>query len=285
MTKLLALVFAGALLVICAMPLMAQRNPLPQPPSLLKSKDSAAPAQPVTVPLGVGTAFNATLDEALDTRKVKAGDQVTVEVAEDVFYERSVIFPKGTKISGHVVRATSGGRGRTGSALFLQLDKAVLSTGEQVILNAGIQALAAPGGPVNGTPADSDLKDSVGPGGRSMLPVGENSSGAASANDVTIVTTTYDKGPLIRTPLLASPRADGEITPDGLFTPESRGALGRPDLKVYTPTSEGSRGTVLLSSKKNMHLDAGTRLLLVVQPLAARDAVDVDQLPDLDLNQ
>jgi hypothetical protein len=37
-------------------------------------------------------------------------------------------------------------------------------------------------------------------------------------------------------------------------------------VKVYTPTSEGSHGTVLLSAKKQMHLQSGTRLLLVVQP-------------------
>jgi hypothetical protein len=37
-------------------------------------------------------------------------------------------------------------------------------------------------------------------------------------------------------------------------------------VKVYTPTSKGSHGTVLLSAKKQMHLQSGTRLLLVVQP-------------------
>jgi hypothetical protein len=34
---------------------------------------AAAPA-PVTSPLGVGTAFNASLDDTLDTRRTKAGD-------------------------------------------------------------------------------------------------------------------------------------------------------------------------------------------------------------------
>ena len=66
-----------------------------------------------------------------------------------------------------------------------------------------------------------------------------------------------------------------------MFTPESKGAFGRPDVKVYTPTSEGSHGTVLLSSKKYMHLDGGTRLLLVVQPPANPD-LDASQNFDLD---
>jgi hypothetical protein len=52
-------------------------------------------------------------------------------------------------------------------------------------------------------------------------------------------------------------------------------------MKVYTPTSEGSHGTVLLSAKKHMHLDGGTRLLLVVQPPPNAD-LDATQTIDLD---
>ncbi len=94
-------------------------------------------------PMGVGTAFNASLDEPLDTRHTKAGDAVVAEAAEDVSYQRSVIFPKGTKIVGHIVKVTSGGKGRTGSAIFVQFDKAVMKDGQEIILNAGIQALAS----------------------------------------------------------------------------------------------------------------------------------------------
>ena len=105
------------------------------------TKEQAPPA-PVMAPLCVGTAFNAVLTEDLDTRKARPGDTVTAEIAEDVAYQRSVVFPKGTKVIGHIVRATSAGRGRAGSALFVQFDKALLKNGEEVILNAGIQALA-----------------------------------------------------------------------------------------------------------------------------------------------
>jgi hypothetical protein len=82
----------------------------------------------------------------------------------------------------------------------------------------------------------------------------------------------------LRPPLFAAPAAEGELNSDGMFTPDSKGAFGRPDVKVYTPTSEGSRGTVLLSSKKQMRLESGTRLLLVVQPPpnAELDATQID---------
>jgi len=264
MNKIVAtLLFTGALLMGGYS--VAQTS-VEAAPKITKDK---APSAPVTVPLSVGTAFNTTLIDTVDTRSAKAGDRVTATAAEDVRYEQSVVFPKGTKVLGHVVRVTSGGHGRTGSALFIQFDKAVLENGEEVILNAGIQALAvnavAPS-PVEGDATTPDNQEKAGRG-EAVLPVEEPQ---APTTEAQIISTIYD-APVrrLRDPL--SPLPQGEIDSNGLFTPDSTGAFGRPDLKVYTPTSDGSHGTVLISSKKNMHLDSGTRLLLVVQPPPSGD--------------
>ena len=266
MNKLRAgFVLAGALL-------MAQSGFAQTPSDVApKVKKDVAPAAPVMAPLCVGTAFNTTLADPIDTRKAKTGDVVTVTTAEDVAYERSVVFPKGTKIVGHVIRATSGGRGRTGSALFLQFDKAMLDDGEEVVLNAGIQALAVTS--VNPQPSGNENLQDTDKVPGAVMPVEEG--GTESAPQV--VSTIYDASPRqLRDPL--SPLPQGQIGPDGLFTPDSKGAFGRPEMKIYTPTSEGSHGTVLLSEKKNMHLDPGTRLLLVVQPPspAGADKAEID---------
>ena len=233
------------------------------------TKEQAPPA-PVTAPLCIGTAFNAVLTNELDTRKARPGDTVTAETAEDVAYQRSVVFPKGTKIIGHIVRATSGGRGRTGSALFVQFDKVVLKDGQEVILNAGIQALA-----VGSVPTQSDT-DATKEGtasaalnspAESLSPAAEPTSAEPTNEGTLVVSTVYDSPrSKLRAPLYAAPAAEGELDSNGMFSPDSKGAFGRPDVKVYTPTSEGSHGTVLLSAKKQMHLQSGTRLLLVVQP-------------------
>ncbi|HLZ93062.1 MAG TPA: hypothetical protein VKQ28_15235 [Candidatus Acidoferrum sp.] len=248
----------------------------------LAAKDT--PPAPVTAPLSVGTAFNAVLSEGLDTRRARPGDTITAEVAEDVSYQRTVVFPKGTKVIGHVVRATSGGHGRAGSALFVQFDKALLKDGQEVILNAGIQALA-----VGTTVPQSDTEDAKEAGtaetanpSTETVPEGVEPASTTATSDTLIVSTVYDtprRG--LRPPLFAAPAAEGELNSDGMFTPDSKGAFGRPDVKVYTPTSEGSRGTVLLSAKKHMHLDGGTRLLLVVQP---PPPADMDATPNTDLN-
>jgi len=241
------------------------------------TKEQAPPA-PVTAPLCIGTAFNAVLTDDLDTRKARPGDAVTAETAEDVTYQRSVVFPKGTKVIGHIVRATSGGRGRAGSALFVQFDKALLKDGQEVILNAGIQALA-----VGSVPTQSDTEASKEGAASAALssaeplaPSAEPTSAEPTNDGALIVSTVY-----VTPPLFAAPAAEGELDSNGMFTPDSKGAFGRPDVKVYTPTSEGSHGTVLLSAKKQMHLQSGTRLLLVVQPPPNGD---IEATPQVDLN-
>jgi hypothetical protein len=287
MMKLMSLFFAGALLVADAG--AAQRSTdLELTAKTAQAKKDVAP---VTAPLGVGTAFNASLVDPLDARRARPGDMVAAEVAEPVTYERSVVFPKGTKVIGHIVRATSGGRGRAGSALFIQFDKAILKDGEEVILNAGIQALAV--GAVAPVLSDAERSregessaDLNAPAERNLetMPTATDNA-PASGSDTFVVSTIYDAPrSSVRAPLYAATAAEGELNSDGMFTPESKGAFGRPDMKVYTPTSQGSHGTVLLSTKKNMHLESGTRLLLVVQPppSADGDGSPID-LNDLDL--
>jgi hypothetical protein len=254
-----SLILAIALLFVTAA--QAQNPPEIQSSAKVDSKDQVPPA-PVIAPLSVGTAFNASLDDTLDTRKTKAGDAFTAQTVEDVSYESCIVFPKGTKIMGHIVRVTSSTRGHAGSAFFIQFDKAVMKDGGEVILNAGIQALtigAVPPLPADGYPAKEAAPRAV--------PVQANEGSGASSSDPVIVSTIYE-GPrtTIRPPRGSPLVPEGEFTAEGLFTLESKGAFGRPDVKVYTPTSEGSHGTVLLSAKKNIHLEAGTHLLLVVQP-------------------
>src|SRR5215471_3383657 len=176
------LVVAAAMLTICA---SAQTPPDLVASSKKVAKEQAPPA-PVVVPLCIGSTINAVLTDTLDTRRTRAGDAVTAEVTEDVMYERSVIFPKGTKVMGHIVRVTSGGRGRAGSAIFVQFDKAILKDGQEVILNAGVQALAV--GTTAPLPADADTPRGEGIEPRA-LPVDGNSPSLSSTSGALVVST------------------------------------------------------------------------------------------------
>ena len=255
MTKLIMSLLVAAALVV---PLGIAQTP---PDTTADAKRSNAVPEPVIVPFCVGTVFNAILIIPLDASRNKAGDPVTAETAETVTYERSVIFPKGTKIFGHLVRASSARSGK-GSALFVRFDKAVLKNGQEVMMNAGIQALVAGRTPVSG---DAE------PATDENLP---RSQSFPSADDFTprdvstpaVVPASHDLQPQASSHTSGLPATQGGMTKSGMLTPDSQGALGASDLKVYTPLSEGSDGTVLLSSGKNVHLYAGTKLLIVIQP-------------------
>lgn len=275
--------FAAVLLMAGAFLVQGARAAQGPELDLTAKKQAKEPAPPVMAPLSIGTAFNASLVEAIDTRRAKPGDPVTAEIVENVNYQRTVIFPKGTKVSGHIVRATSGGHGRAGSALFVQFDKAVLKDGEEVILNAGIQALAVGTvAPLSDTAAAKDAGISAENSSAEPTAAGAEPASTTASDDPLVVSTIYEaprRG--LRAPLYAAPAAEGELNSDGMFSPDSKGAFGRPDIKVYTPVSEGSHGTVLLSAKKQMRLESGTRLLLVVQPPPNGDP-DAAQSIDLD---
>jgi len=269
------LLFAAALLASSA---SAQQPPEIQSQSK-KTATSQAPPDPVMVPLSVGTAFNATLTTPLDALHAKAGDKISAETSETVRYERTVIFPKGTKIIGHVVRASSTQQNSVGSALFVQFDKAILKDGQEVLMSAGIQAIFA--AHKTPTPADSDTyrigdvdaQNRPTHGGGALPLAGSLSNPNPPGTLIELVGGSESpRRTSYRSPNYSLPTVQGSFTKQGLLTPDSQGALGSPDLKIYTPTSPGSDGTVILSNRDNVHLDSGTRILIVIQPPPAADS-------------
>lgn len=239
---LLVMVFSGGL--------MAQNN--------AEKKPAQQPA--ITIPLSTGTAINASLVGELDSAKSKPGDVVNAIVTEPVVYQRSVLLPKGSRIVGHVVR--TGADGEQTSALFVEFDRAVLKSGEEAALNAGIQALA-PVGAQPTIPSREKYEENRMAGGF------VRSGPGLGAPETQVLPSTYTVPR--RTSVLPDTNAqklEGGLDRKGLFTPDSKGAFSNPNLRVFTPVSEGSHGTVLVGTKQGVKLENGTHLLIVVQPPA-----------------
>ena len=235
----------------------------------------------VVCPLSVGTAFNAKLLDTLDARRSKTGDKFTAETTETVRYGRSVILPRGTIIEGHVVRRSISTHGPDRAALFLQFDKAILKNGQETVMNAGIQALALgpDGSAAIETASAADDPDAEAPVRndpamvRGALPLDANLNADGSAKNMVAVSREPESGRAIsEAPAVDLPLTQGAFTKQGLLTSDSKGALGAPDMRIYTPLSEGSDGTVMMSTKKNLHLERGTRMLIVIQPPRVGDA-------------
>jgi hypothetical protein len=251
MTKLFVVLLVAAALIV---PLGFAQTP---PDTAADARKLNSVPDPVIAPFCVGTAFNAILLTPLDASHNKAGDAVTAETAETVTYERSVIFPRGTKIHGHLVRASSARTGK-GSALFVRFDKAVLKNGQEVMMNAGIQALVTRRGSVSNRMAPATEERGQG------YPSAED-FGPRDVSNATVVPASTESASRAQSSS-GLPATQGGMNKQGMLTNDSQGALGGSDLKVYTPLSEGSDGTVLLSAGKNVRLEAGTKLLLVIQP-------------------
>jgi hypothetical protein len=222
-----------------------EKKPVPQGPA-------------VTIPLSPGTPINASLIGSLDSEKSKPGDPVSAIVSESVVYQRSVLIPKGSRIEGRVVR--TGGDGEVNSALFVEFDHVILRNGQGAILNAGIQALA-PVGAAPTIPSRERYEEDRMAGAVPTEP-------GIGAPQTLIVPSTYTM-PSRVLPDVQAKRTEGGLDRKGMFTPDSKGAFSEPNLKVFTPVSEGSHGTVLVGSRGNVHLENGTHLLIVIQPPAA----------------
>ena len=93
--------------------------------------------------LASGTAFNAALSSPIDSKKCKPGDPVNAHSTEAVKSEGKMVIPKGSKLVGHVTQASARANGESESSLGVVFDKAILKNGQEIPLNAGIQALAS----------------------------------------------------------------------------------------------------------------------------------------------
>ena len=238
---LLTVVFASGLAGQSTQP---TKKPVPQGPA-------------VTIPLSTGTAINASLVGTLDSEKNKPGDRVSAIVNESVVYQRTVLLPKGSRIMGRVVR--TGADGEATSALFVEFDRAILKNGQEAVLNAGIQALA----PVSAAPTIPSRQKYE----ENRIEGDARMSQGYSPSERLVVPSTYT---LPRTTVQQSTlqQVEGGLDRKGMFTPDSKGAFSEPSLRVFTPVSEGSHGTVLVGNRTNVHLDSGTHLLIVIQPPA-----------------
>jgi hypothetical protein len=213
---------------------------------------AVAQTEPGAVTLPSGTAVNAELISSVDSKKAKAGDKVEAHTTDEIKYAGKIIVPKGAKLEGHVTEATARSKGDSGSTLAIQFDKAIAKKGEEIALNIAILAIAAP------------LRDfSGGPPGTDNDPRSRGNSPATGASPMgTSHTPTATPG----TPGDLGGAADATMGSNGgaQLSAKSRGVYGLSDLKLMAASSSAGQTTVITSSGKNVHLDGGTRLLLVV---------------------
>ena len=235
--------------------------------------------------LASGTAFNAALTSPIDSKKCKPSDPVNAHSTEAVKSDGKTVIPKGAKLVGHVTQASARAKGESESSLGIMFDKAILKDGREIPLNVGIQAIASAQSGASAAGSEMESMGGVGAsaagsgaaGGRGALggvtstaggAVGTMTNTAASAGGVAsgTVNSAASAGGSIAG---ASRGAIGGLNAAGQLTSSSQGVFGLNGLNLNAAASNATQGSVITSAGKNVHLDSGTRMLLVSQAAAS----------------
>jgi hypothetical protein len=234
--------------------------------------------------LANGTAFNAELSSPIDSKKCKPGDAVNARTTEAVKSEGKTVIPKGAKVVGHVTQTSARAKGEAESALGIVFDKAILKNGQEIPLSVGIQALAAAQSSASVAGSDIDTFGGAGAsaagsgagGGRGGLGgVTSAAGGAVGAVTNTAANVGGAAGGAVNSAASAggsvvgaSKGAVGGLNAAGQLTSNSQGVFGLNGLNLSAAAANSTQGSVITSTGKNVHLDSGTRMLLVSQAQA-----------------
>jgi hypothetical protein len=254
------------------------------------ASSAAAQTEHGNAALANGSTFNAALNAPIDSRKAKPGDPVTAHTTEPAKSDGKTVLPRGTKLLGHVTQASARSNGESDSSLGVVFDKAILKNGQEVPLNAGIQALAS--GQSAASTAGPDL-DTFGSGGGSAAGsgrasgrsgsalggVGSTVGGAAGAVTNTAANVGGAAGGTLNSTVNSTANAAGSLNgvssgaigglnTAGQLTSDSHGVFGLNGLSLNSAAANGTQGSIITSAGKNVHLDSGTQMLLVSQAAA-----------------
>jgi trimeric autotransporter adhesin len=247
------------------------------------SASSSASAQngQANASLASGSAFNAALSSPIDSKKCKPGDAVNAHTTEAAKSDGKTVIPKGAKLVGHVTQASARSKGESESALGIVFDKAILKNGQEIPLNVAIQAIASAENSASVAGADVDAMGGTGAtAAGSGMATGRGALGGATSavgGATGAVTNTaasaggaaggavHSTANAARSVGGSSKGAIGGLNSAGQLTSNSQGVFGLSGVNLNTPASSATQGSVITSAGKNVHLDSGTRLLLVSQ--------------------
>lgn len=209
-----------------------------------------AQSEPTSIILAGGTALNAELNSSLDSKKAKVGDRVEAHTTLDLrSTDGRTVIPKGTKLIGHLTEAAARSKGDSESMLAIQFDKAIPKNGGEIPLRVEIRAIGQP---------QNDFSSSAGNSGNDPMTsrgaAGGSPMGASRSPSTVPPNTASNPSPDI------TPRGSSDAGP---LPANSRGVYGFSGLQLSTDSSKPNPATKITSTGKNVHLDSGTRLLLI----------------------
>ncbi len=236
-TRLVAILAIGAILLTSAAIL----------PSWAQQTDGATGRSGQSeATLAAGTPIFAALNSSLDAKKAKVGDAISAHTFDAVkSADGRIILPKGAKLSGRLAQAMARSKGDGESVLGIVFEKAALKDRGEISLQVRVQAIAEP---MAFSPMSSPEADTSSLGTTQTSPMGSGRMGPRRSEPP-------QSG--------VGGRAEGGDSSSADLNAQSRGVLGLRGLKLAVALEDGKIVSRVSSDGKNVHLDSGTRFLLV----------------------
>lgn len=212
-----------------------------------------------------GTAISAELTGSLDSKKAKQGEVVSARTTNALkSADGRIILPAGTKLTGHVTQASARSAGQPDSTLGLVFEKAILKNGQQISFTSAVQAVGAPTSSASTSPGPADVAPMGGEMAGSAQNSGRTSTNNPGMDGARSNVPAATRGPVDNTTGSTS-GAVATGSPDGDWNSSSHGVVGLGHLTLSAAGGSNPQGSVITSTGKNVHLDSGTRLILVTQ--------------------
>ena len=112
-------------------------------PATASAPQGPAPPQSSAGVIPGGTAVHVRVDEAIDTRRNRAGDGFSATLAEPIEVGGRVVVPEGTAFSGHVTTAAASGRLKGRAFIGLRLDSFRLNGREYPVQTSSVERVSA----------------------------------------------------------------------------------------------------------------------------------------------
>jgi hypothetical protein len=109
-------------------------------PEAARSTEAPAPAA-VVIP--IGSVLRVRIDQAIDTRRNRAGDHFHASLAAPVLVHGQAVLPRGTEFTGHVTQSDASGRLKGRAVLAVTLDSFRLNGKEYRVHTGSIERVGA----------------------------------------------------------------------------------------------------------------------------------------------
>jgi hypothetical protein len=219
-------------------------------------------------PEAAGGASRASLQvettKSIDAKKAKAGDEVTAVLTQDVLQHGKIVLPRGSKVKGHISEAIPHTKENPESRLGLVFDKVIAKGGREMECPCTVGAI--------GPPMPHELPSTQ-----------ITSAGVPQTMPQTVPSTNTRRGRATGAVIAQQPIRVGSVAvpdsaststttstsqtaeaPNGALSSGSRGVIGLEGMRLSPSAASGTRECVVSSEKKNVKLESGTQLVLLI---------------------